>query len=33
LFEYSADIVISSYCSYHQLQLCIGPRGMVFGKA
>jgi len=32
LFEYSADMVISSCCSYYQLQLCIGPRAMVFGK-
>jgi len=30
LFEYSADVVISSCCSYYQLQLCVGPRGMVF---
>jgi len=31
LFEYSADIVISSR-SYYQLQLCIGPRGTMFGE-
>jgi len=31
LFEYSVDVVISS-CSYYQLQLCIVPRGMMFGE-
>jgi len=25
-------IVISLCCSYYQLQLCIGPLGMVFGE-
>jgi len=24
-------MVISSCCSYYQLQLCVGPLGMVFG--
>jgi len=24
--------VMPSCCSYYQLQLCIGPRGMVFGE-
>jgi len=32
LLEYSADMVISSCCSYHQLQLRIRPRGIVFGE-
>jgi len=32
LFEYFADMVISSCCSYCQLQLCIGPFGMVLGE-
>jgi len=25
-------LLISSCCSYYQLQLCVGPRGMAFGK-
>jgi len=25
-------MVISSCCNYYQLQLCIGPRAMVFGE-
>jgi len=29
LFEYS---LISSSYSYYQLQLCVGPRGMVFAE-
>jgi len=32
LFEYSADMVISSCCNYYQPQLCVGLRGMVFGE-
>jgi len=32
LFECSADMVISPCCSYYQLQMCIGPRAMVFGE-
>jgi len=32
LIKYSTDMVISSCCRYYQLQLCIGPRGMLFGE-